>query len=169
MKAGLLDRTGIEMSGDPVFLRRVRRLSGVSSVALGIIWLLAVANIEPHHSAIDAALLAGWILMPTVLWTSIRRPEVRPMVLIPSALVTSGLVALCLTALPTDFSSRAGWLLITGGILFGGMLGAWFWFRWFPVPSWLDAPFSPGRWALVGAHVAMITSGIILVVGGSFA
>jgi hypothetical protein len=168
MKSPVLGRTGIEMSGDPVFLPRVRRLAAVSSIALGLIWLLATRTTEPHSVVIDGALLAGWVLMPTVLWSSIRHPEVRPFVFLPSALVTVGLVALCLTALPGDGAVRVGWLLITGGILFGGLLGGWFWFRWFPVPNSLDAAFGSARWALIGAHVAMIVVGIVSVVIGRY-
>jgi hypothetical protein len=168
MKAPVLGRTGIEMSDDPAFLPRVRRLAAVSSVALGLIWLLAIRTTEPHSVLIDGALLAGWILMPAVLWSSIRHPDVRRVVFLPSALVTVGLVALCLTALPGDDAVRFGWLLITGGILFGGLLGGWFWFRWFPVPASLDAAFGSARWALIGTHVAMIVAGIVLVVIGHY-
>ena len=168
MRTLLLGRTGIEMSGDRTFLPRVRRLAGVSSVALGAIWLLAVTTARPHHGAIDAALFAGWITMPAVLWASIRRSSVRPFVFLPSALVTIGLFALCLTALPSDATARMGWLLVTGGILFGGVLGGWFWFRWFPVPPVLDDPFSPGRWTLVGAHITMIVVGLSLVALGAY-
>lgn len=168
MRAPVLERSGIEMSADPVFLPRVRRLARVSSVALGAIWFLAIITTEPHSAAIDGALLAGWILMPTVLWGSIRRPKMRPLVFLPSALVTVGLLVLCLTALPGDDLVRGGWLLITGGILFGGFLGGWFWFRWLPVPASLDAPFSSPRWALIGAHVAMIVVGMALVALGHY-
>jgi hypothetical protein len=160
----LLKRTGIEMSDDETFLPRVRRLAAVSSVALGLIWLLAVLTTEPHHPAVDIALFAGWVAMPAILWGSTRRPSLRPLVFLPSALVTLGLMALCLTALPDDAMARTGWLLVTGGILFGGVLGGWFWFRWFPVPQSLDAPFSTGRWALIWAHVAMIVTGLALVI-----
>lgn len=163
MRASALGHIGIEMSGDPHFLPRVRRLASVSSVALGVIWLLAMWTTEPHNAAIDGALLAGWILMPIVLLISLRRPEMRALVLVPSALVTTGLVALCLTALPGDYLIRVGWFLVTGGILFGGVLGGWFWFRWFPVPPSLDAPFSSARWILIGLHVMMIMVGIALV------
>ena len=168
MKTMVLASIGIEMSADPLFLSRVRRLARVSAVALGVIWFLAIRATEPHGAAIDGALLAGWVLMPTVLWASIPRPEIRPFVFLPSALVTVGLIALCLTALPGNDAVRWGWLLITGGILFGGLLGGWFWFRWFPVPASLDAPFSSGRWALIGAHVAMIVAGIGLVALGHY-
>jgi len=168
MRTSILATTGIEMSGDPLFLPRVRRLAKVSAVALGVIWFLAIRATEPHGGVVDGALLAGWVLMPSVLWMSIRRPEMRPLIFLPSALVTLGLIALCLTALPDDGAVRGGWLLITGGILFGGFLGGWFWFRWFPVPEALDAPFSSGRWALIGAHVAMIVGGIALVALGHY-
>ena len=168
LKVTPLARTRVEMSDDPSFLPRVRRLAGVSSIALGIIWLLAMHTTEPHNVAIDGALFAGWILMPTVLWTSIRRPEIRPWVFLPSTLITLGLAALCLTALPTDSLIVSGWLLVTAGILFGGFLGGWFWFRWIPVPASLDVPFASGRWALIGAHVLMIVAGLVLVALGFY-
>jgi hypothetical protein len=156
------------MSDDPSFLPRVRRLAGVSSIALGFIWLLAMRTTEPHNVAIDGALFGGWILMPTVLWTSIRRPEIRPWVFLPSALITLSLVALCLTALPTDSLIVSGWLLVTAGIVFGGVLGGWVWFRGLPVPPSLDAPFAPGRWALISTHVLMIIAGLVLVALGFY-
>jgi hypothetical protein len=168
MRAALLIRTGLEMSGDPGFLPRVRRLAGVSSVALGVVWLLGMKTTEPHSVVLDGALLAGWILMPTVLWASIRRPQIRPWVFLPSALVTVGLVVLCLTSLPHDPLVVFGWLLTTAGILFGGLLGGWFWFRWLPVPSPLDEPFAAGRWALIAAHVLMIVAGLALVALGFY-
>lgn len=155
--------TGIELTDDPAFRPRVRRLAAVSSVALGLIWYFAVRSTEAHGVLIYASLFAGWILMPTILWTSLRRPGVRRWVFLPSALVTMGLVALCATALPDAPLIRPGWLLATVGILFGGLLGGWFWFRWLPVPSSLDCPFSTGRWALIGAHVLMIVAGLGLV------
>ncbi len=168
MRTSVLGRVGVEMSDDPHFLPRIRRLAAVSSVALGLIWFLAIRTTEPHSSAIDGALFAGWILMPTVLWASIRRPEIRPTVFLPSALVTVGLIALCLMSLPSNSAVRAGWILITAGILFGGVLGGWFWFRWFPVPASLDDPFGSGRWTLVGLHIAMIVAGLVLVALGHY-
>lgn len=161
-------RTVVEMSDDVSFLSRVRRLGAVSSVALGLIWLLATHTTAPHNPAIDGALFVGWILMPTVLWTSIRRPQIRWWVFLPASLVTLGLVALCLTAMPSDSLAVSGWLLVTAGIVFGGLLGGWFWYRWLPVPSSLDDPFSKGRWALIGAHVLMIVAGLALVTLGFY-
>jgi hypothetical protein len=31
-----------------------------------------------------------------------------------------------------------------------------------PVPAALDDPFSPGRWTLIGIHIAMIVLGLML-------
>lgn len=168
MRTSVLGRVGVEMSDEAHFLPRIRRLAAVSSVALGFIWFLAVRTTEPHSSAIDVALFAGWILMPTVLWASIRLPQIRPAVFLPSALVTVGLIALCLTSLPSDAAALWGWILVTVGILFGGVLGGWFWFRWFPVPASLDDPFGSGRWTLIGLHVAMIVIGLVLVALGHY-
>jgi hypothetical protein len=52
---------------------------------------------------------------------------------------------------------------MTAGVLFGGMLGVWFWFRWLPVPRGLHEPFSRARWGLIGVHVSLIVAGIGLV------
>ena len=53
-------------------------------------------------------------------------------------------------------------MLVTAGILLGSVLGLWFWYRLLPVPSALDDPFSPGRWTLIGIHIAMIVLGLML-------
>jgi hypothetical protein len=51
---------------------------------------------------------------------------------------------------------------VTAGILLGSLLGLWFWYRLLPVPASLDDPFSPGRWTLVTAHIALIVVGLAL-------
>jgi hypothetical protein len=56
-----------------------------------------------------------------------------------------------------------GWLTTTAGILLGGGLGAWFWYRWFPVPASLEDPCSRARWLLIGVRVALIVAGLLLV------
>lgn len=53
--------------------------------------------------------------------------------------------------------------MTTAGVLMGGVLGLWFWFRLVPVPRFLDDPFSPGRWALVTAHIILIVAGLGLI------
>ena len=152
----------IEMTGDPRFAPRVMRLAGTSVVALGIIWFLAVATLRAEPTAINLALLGGWILMPATLGLSLRWPRARYAVVLPSALVSLALVAICLGFLPQNPLARLGWLLLTAGILFGGVLGVWFWFRFLPVPASLSSPFSAGRWTLIGAHVALIVLGAVL-------
>lgn len=52
--------------------------------------------------------------------------------------------------------------MMTAGVLMGGVLGLWFWYRPAPVPLRLDDPFSRGRWLLIGAHVALIVVGMML-------
>jgi hypothetical protein len=101
--------------------------------------------------------------MPTLLVASLRRPLVRYALVVPSTLVGLGLLAICAVALPEDGVAAAGWVLTTAGIVLGGVLGIWFWFRLLPVPAALDDPFSPGRWALVMTHVALVVAGLILV------
>ena len=158
---------GSEMGLHPQVLARVRRLALVSSMALGAVFFLAVTTLD-ISMATKAFLVGGWVLMPTLLFVSIRRPRVRRLLVLPSALMSVALLAISLNALPADLSARAGWLLITAGVLLGGLLGLWFWYRLFPVPRFLDAPFSPGRWALIGIHVAMIVLGLALVTGAAY-
>lgn len=155
-------RPPVEMTGDGRFARRVVRLALTSMVALGLIWFLSVSTVDAHV-AIPMSLLAGWILMPSVLGLSLRWSVLRYALLVPASLVGLALVAICISALPRDPASRAGWLLITAGVLFGGGLGSWFWFRWMPVPHQLHDPFSSGRWVLVAAHVLLIITGLVLV------
>lgn len=152
----------VELSTDPRFTRRVRRLAAVSVVALGVMWLLAVGNADTDLPA--AALLAvGWVTMPAVLTASIRSPRLRLLLVVPASAVTVGLL---LVARSVDLPAlaRTGWWSITAGVMLGGLLGVWFWYRWMPVPRPLDDPFSAGRWVLIGIHVAAITIGAVLVV-----
>lgn len=150
------------MTTDERFARRVIRLALESTVANGIIWLLATTNVNANV-AIRIGLLGGWVLMPSILGLSLRWPVLRYALVVPSSLIGLALLAICVSALPEDQVARAGWLLITVGVLMGGALGGWFWFRWAPVPSKLHEPFSLGRWVLVGIHVCLITVGLLLV------
>lgn len=154
---------GSEMGTHPRIVARVQRLALVSSVALGAVFVLAVTGLETH-AAINISLAAGWLLMPVLLALSVRRPRLRYLLVVPSLLMGTALVFVCVTALPVDSAARAGWLLVTGGVLLGGALGVWFWYRWIPVPRFLDEPFCPGRWVLIGIHVALILIGLALVV-----
>ncbi len=156
---------GIEMSNDPGFLGRVRRLSLVSAVALGAIWGIETYSLEAHP-LVGYSLLAGWVAMPTVLVGSLWRPQIRMLVIVPSTLVTLGLLGICATALPAEGPARLGWMLITGGVLFGAVLGAWFWYRWLPVPASLGDPSSSRRWTLIAIHIVLILSGLLLVLLG---
>jgi hypothetical protein len=152
----------VELTSEPEFARRVIRLALTSSIALGLVWMLAVVTLDLRHS-LSVSLMLGWILMPSILFFSLRRPRLRYALAIPSALVGIPLLIICATELPTDHIARTGWLFLTAGILSGGLLGIWFWFRWLPVPVSLDAPFSRGRWSLVGLHVALVVSGLVLI------
>jgi hypothetical protein len=146
------------MSADPVFAPRVRRLALISLVALGVIWGLAVWSL--HTPAyLGAALAAGRFLMPTLLWLSLRQPIWRYGLALPSALVGVPLLIVCAMAPPEDEIKRVGVLLLTAGIWMGGVLGAWFWFRWLPVPEKFEQPFSTLRWRAIGVHVALIMAG----------
>lgn len=153
----------VELTADRRITGRVRRLAATSAVALGLIWVLAVTTLEAP-AAVDAALAAGWILMPAVLVASLWRPSIRYWLTVPSTLVGFGLVAISVRWLPEDPVAAAGWLLMTVGVLLGGAMGLWFWFRVVPVPTALDDPLSGGRWALIALHVACIVAGLALAI-----
>jgi hypothetical protein len=152
----------VELTSDAAFARRIIRLGVTSSIALGLVWLLAIVTLDAHPG-VGASLALGWVMMPSLLFLSLRRPRLRYLLAIPSALVGVPLLVICASNLPEGPVARAGWLLLTAGIVSGGVLGVWFWFRWLPVPGWLHAPFSPGRWTLVWLHVALVVSGLVLI------
>ena len=161
--AFLHGQTSLEMTRDPRFGARVIRLAATSVVALGLIWGFQFATLNTP-AFVGVCLAAGWALMPLLLIASLRWPVARCGLAIPSTLVGFGLIAICLTALPTDWgAARVGWLMTTAGVLMGGVLGLWFWFRLAPVPRFLDDPFSPGRWALVAVHIVLIVVGLALI------
>lgn len=153
--------TGVELSTDARFGGRVRRLALVSVVALGLIWALAITTLDAPPF-VGVALAAGWVSMPTILVASLERPTLRYALVIPSTLVGVPLLAMSALWLPSNAVAASGWLLMTAGILMGGLLGLWFWYRLIPVPRQLDDPFSPGRLALIGAHVALVVVGMVL-------
>lgn len=160
MSAVLRRGTPIELSADPRFSGRVRRLALTSVVALGLIWVLAVATLEAPP-VVGIALAAGWLLMPAILVASLARPAVRYALVVPATLVGLSLLAISWAWLPDHSVAATGWLLLTTGILLGGWLGLWFWYRLLPVPRQLDDPFSPARLALIGVHVALIVIGLL--------
>ena len=162
-------KTAIEMTGNPRFAVRVIRLAATSVVALGLLWVFQFATLDTHASA-GICLAAGWALMPSLLVVSLRWPIVRYGLALPSTLVGFGLIVICLTGLPHDWgAARIGWLMTTAGVLMGGVLGLWFWFRLAPVPSFLDDPFGPSRWILVAIHIVLIVVGLGLIALGAVA
>ena len=150
------------MSDDQKFAGRVRRLGAVSLVALGLVFLIWTVA-RPGGAIIGIALAAGWILMPASLFFSLRRPAARVGVAVPAVLVGAALIAICAWYLPSAPAARAGWLLVTVGVVLGGLMGAWFWFRLLPVPASLENPFSRGRWTFISIHVALIVCGLMLL------
>lgn len=148
----------VELSADRRMARRVKRLGGVSSVALGLIWGLAVATLNAP-GWVTAALAAGWALMPAILFASLAHPRLRYALVLPASLVGFSLLAICVWWPPPAASAAAGWWLMTAGISLGAVLGLWFWYRLLPVPRWLDDPYSVGRWSLIGLHVALMVAG----------
>jgi hypothetical protein len=155
----------VELTTEPHVAARVTRLAAVSLVALGVITLLAAAGTAVPWPAL-LALIAGWVLMPVILLASLGRPDLRYWLLLPSTLVTLGLLAIAVGWLPTEAVAAAGWLLVLAGALVGGGLGAWFWYRLLPVPRGLDSPAAPGRWAFIALHVSLVVAGLVLVVAG---
>ncbi len=151
-------RIPVELTPDRRFERRIRRLAVVSAVALGLIWVLVVTTLAAPV-ALDAVFAAGWLLMPSTLVASLLRPRLRYGLVLPASLVSIGLLGVCLGWLPVDPVVAVGWLLMTAGVALGGGLGLWLWYRLLPVPARLDDPFSTGRWALIGVHVALVVAG----------
>lgn len=154
-------RLPVELSADPAFAHRVRRLGAVSVVALGVVWGLAVTTLDAPP-IVDGALLAGWALMPAVLFASLARPMLRVGLTVPATLVTLALLAIAVGWLPQSPPAAIGWLLMLAGVGLGGGMGLWLWYRLLPVPAALADPFSPARWTLIGVHVALIVVGIAL-------
>lgn len=151
-------RVPIELTADRRVCRRIVRLAAVSLVALGLVWGLAVTTLEAPP-AIDVILALGWLLMPTALLLGLASASARYLLVVPASLITIGLVAICIGWLPASAAAAAGWLLMTAGVVLGGILGLWFWFRLAPVPAAFDDPFARGRWILIGVHVGLILVG----------
>lgn len=155
-----------ELSDDPRFARRVKRLIVVASTMLAVIWVLAATTTDAPQPLV-AVLAAGWVSQTAVLWYSLRRPRARYGLVVPSTLVCGGLLTLLLWWRPDDSLAAAGWVTTTTGILLGATLGAWLWFRWAPVPGPLRDPFAPGRWTLVGVHAGLVGAGLLLVIASN--
>ena len=144
---------------------RVRRLAITSAWALGVIWLLWALTVG-GAPLVGAALALGWLLMPTVLWASLRRPALRLALIVPATLVTGAVAAIAFGPLP-DQTTRAGWMALLAGLAMGGVQGAWLWFGWFPVPAGLRDPLAKARLRLIFAHVALVAAGMALVTGAA--
>lgn len=153
--------SGIELTGDRLFAHRVRRLVVITAVTLGVIWGLAF--IEEAPAWILVLLAAGWASMPTILAASLSRPSLRYALVVPAGAVSVGLIGMAMIA-PEE--TVTGWILITVGVLLGGFLGVWFWFRWIPVPRILNDPFGWPRVFLVALHLALVLVGAALVTIG---
>ncbi|MCC6312707.1 MAG: hypothetical protein IT337_01740 [Thermomicrobiales bacterium] len=155
----------IELSANARFTGRVRRLAGVAAVALGVVWWLAATDAAaPRWAA--TALLMGWWSMTPLLMMSLLRPSLRLLLVVPSTLVTLGLLGMLPGAFAAGELAAVGWASLFAGIVLGDLLGLWFWLRLAPVPAALEHPFSRGRWALIVVHVACILVGIALAALG---
>ena len=152
---------GVELRRDRGFDARVLRLTAVSSIALGIVWALAVATLDAP-AAVEGALLAGWFLMPAILAASLAEPRLRYGLVVPATLVTVALLAVAVRWLPAEPLGAVGWLSLLAGVGLGGVMGMWLWYRLLPVPPALRDPFGPARWRLIGVHVVLVVLGAIL-------
>ncbi len=161
MSAVLRRARPIELSADRRFAGRVRRLAATAVVALGLIWALAITTLDAPP-LVGLALAGGWLLMPTILFASLTWPVTRYALVVPASLVGLALLAIMWAWLPDHPLAAAGWRMVTAGILLGGWMGLWLWYRLLPVPQQLDDPFSPARLSLIGVHVALIVMGILL-------
>jgi hypothetical protein len=157
----------VELSDDERIARRVRRLGIVSLVALGLMLGMAIRTLEAP-GWVEATLAVGWALMPLVLFSSLGRPRLRYLLVLPASLVSIGLLAICVAYLPAAALAATGWWLMTAGVLLGDGQGLWFWYRIVPVPAALDDPYSAGRRALIGVHVALIVGGWVLAATAAF-
>lgn len=153
---------GVELTHDPPFEARIRRLSVVSLIALGAITGLAIR--DGASTTVVLLLTTGWVLMPTVLRASLRRPGLRYALSIPATLVAGGLTLFSTTLSGNGDPAVVGWWMITVSLWFGAALGMWLWYRWIPVPRWLDAPFGLGRLVLVTLHIGGVLIGIAFVI-----
>jgi hypothetical protein len=113
--------------------------------------------------------LAGWILMPVTLVVSLSVLGARYWLALPSTLVSLGLLAIVIGWLPAEPLPAMGWLLMTVGVMLGGAMGLWLWFRVLPVPASMDDPVAPGRWVLIGVHMGLVVAGALLVVAAAVA
>jgi len=150
--------SGIEMTENRIFAHRVRRLVAISVVALGVIWGLAFMDGAPGWVLVFLAL--GWGLMPTILAGSLHRPTLRYALVVPATVVPIGLVGMVASGVTSTVN---GWIVMAAGILVGGFLGLWFWFRWLPVPREFDDPFAWPRVTLIGVHIALVLVGAAMV------
>lgn len=157
-----LGHPSVEMTDDPLFAGRIKRLVGVSVVALGLITLLVAVCAESPGWVPVTLMAIGWVLMPSILAMSLRQPWLRYLLSLPAVAVSAALLLVSIQASGSSWAT-AGWWLMTGGVLMGGSLGTWFWYRWLPVPRPLDTPTAPGRMAMILVHVLCIVCGGLLV------
>jgi hypothetical protein len=148
----------VELTDDRAFSQRIQRLVVISADALGEIWGLAYLQEAPAWTQMLIGL--GWVLMPVLLARSLRRPTLRYLLVLPASCVSLGLIGIVLSG---PDATRAGWILITLGVLTGGTLGMWFWYRWAPVPAGLENPFGSSRIALIAVHASLVLVGVGLV------
>src|SRR5512138_1990623 len=113
-------RVGVELSDDPQFARRISRLAFTSVIALGVIYFLARFTSNASATTV-AALAAGWVLMPAILFMSLRFPLLRYALVIPSTLVAISLIAITALAVHDSIAVLAGWFFIGAGVLLGGV------------------------------------------------
>ncbi len=150
---------GVELTRDRAFTGRVRRLVGISLVMLGVITWLAIT--DEAATWIVILMLVGWLLMPSLLLLSLRRPKLRYGLLLPGSSFSLAVLGMALQA---PGAQALGWWLIAVGLLIGGTAGVWFWMRWLPVPTPFDDPYGWPRLGVIGVHAALVVAGIASLV-----
>lgn len=171
MRAGFTDR-GVRAHGrrssfmtwlavdDPgyvVMRRRILRLAAVSSVALGVLLWLA----RDGGATVRVSLVAGWATMPVVLVASLRLPRLKYLLAVPATLVSLPVTWLAVR------EPSPGWTLAAVGLQLGGAMGAWFWFRWAPIPGRLKDPDGLARRTLIAVHVTAVVAGMVATAFGA--
>ncbi|MGE0598107.1 MAG: hypothetical protein AB7P41_01610 [Dehalococcoidia bacterium] len=122
-----------------------------------MIWWLSLGIDDTTVASL--ALAIGWVTMPSILLVSLRVPRLKFGLAVPAGLVTLGAAWLAVLEFPS-----VGWSLVAGGTSMGGLVGAWLWFAWAPIPAAFASPNARPRLALLTVHVAIIVAGIAVLV-----
>jgi len=147
----------VDDPGYVVMRQRILRLAAVSSVALGVLLWLA----RDGGATVRVSLVAGWATMPVVLVASLRLPRLKYLLAVPATLVSLPVTWLAIR------EASPGWTLTALGLQLGGVMGAWFWFCWAPIPRRLKDPDGLARRTLIVVHVGAVLTGMVATAIGA--